>query len=238
MITYAIDNAAQNVRMYYDGALARTLTFSGTPLLMKAGQTMKIGLSSGTEYMKGQIDDVFIFGSALSTEEVAQLYQEGVATTTGILPVTAGVTVDAGATLDLGGLVQSLASLGGRGLVTNGALTVTGTVSPGGTNAVGTLTLALTPTLSGANLLADVALDGSSDLLAVQGDLALTGMTLTVADLNQLDKHKQYTVAQCTGSLTGTFSATNLIRPWFVMVEQASGHVRLSAIGGTLIRVR
>ena len=238
MITYAVDYAAQNVRMYYDGALAKTLTFSGTPLLMKAGQAMKIGLSSGTEYMKGQMDDVFIFNSPLSSAQVAQLYQEGVATTTGILPVTAGVTVEAGTTLDLGGLVQSLANLGGRGLVTNGALTVTGTVAPGGTNAVGTLTLALTPTLRGATLLADVTLGGASDLLFVQGNLALTDMTLQVADINLLDKHKVYTIAQCTGSLTGTFSAHNLVGPWFVMVDQASGQVRLSANSGTLIRVR
>ncbi len=231
MITYAVDNAAQQVRMYYDGGLANTLTFSGTPLLMKAGETLKIGNSSGTEYMNGKIDDVFIFNNALSTEQVAQLYQEGVTPATGILPVTATVTVDAGTTLDLNGHAQTLANLYGYGLVTNGALTMTGALAPGSTNAIGTLTLATIPTLSGT-LLIDVATGGSCDVLQVQGSLNLVNVDLQIQDVGQLGFGKEYVIARFTpGGLTGRFQSNNLDGQRIIYYNNAAGEIRLVGRG-------
>ena len=237
MITYAADGAASAIRMYYDGVLTNTLALSGPPLLMTATETMKIGLSSGAEYMNGSMDDVFIYGAALSSAQVAQLYQEGVTSTTGNLPVTASVTVADGAIFDLGGYAQTLSALGGSGLVTNGALTVTGTLAPGGTNSLGTLTLAMKPTVSGATLLVDVTSGGASDLLRAQGDLNLSGMTLQVADTGLLNKSRTYTIAEYAGTLTGPFSLTNLTKPWFVMYDSASHTVKISYSTGTLIRI-
>jgi autotransporter-associated beta strand protein len=239
MITYAVDNSAQNVRIYYDGSIAKTVPFTtgGTPLLMKSGETMKIGLSSSGEYMNGKIDDVFIFNNALSTEQVAQLYQEGVTPATGILPATASLTVDAGATVDLNGHAQTITNLYGYGLVANGTLTVNGTTAPGGTNVIGTLTLATTTTLSGT-LLIDLKTDGSCDVLQVQGSLNLVNADLAIQDLNQLGFGKEYVIARYTpGSLAGRFRSDNLDGLRSIYYNNAAGEIRL--VGrGTIISYR
>jgi autotransporter-associated beta strand protein len=233
MITYAVDNSAQNVRIYYDGVLAKTVAFTtgGTPKLMQSGQTLKIGADYPGEYMNGKMDDVFIFNNALSSDQVAQLYQEGVTPPTGILPVTANVTVDAGTTLDLNGHAQTLANLYGYGLVTNGALTVTGALAPGGTNAIGTLTLATIPTLSGT-LLIDVATGGSCDVLQVLGSLNLVNVDLQIQDLGQLGFGKEYVIARFTpGSLTGRFQSNNLNSLRAIYYNNAAGEIRLVGRG-------
>jgi len=49
------------------------VTFSGTSLFMEAGQELRIGNCSGTEYMHGMIDDVRLYNRALSEAEVAGL---------------------------------------------------------------------------------------------------------------------------------------------------------------------
>ncbi len=156
----------------------------------------------------------------------------------GSLPTGTVVMVDGGAVLDLNGNAQTLAGVSGSGVISNGTLTVSGTIAPGGSNTVGTLTLAVTPILSGVTLLSDVVTDGSSDLLRVQDDLDLTGMTLEVADLEQLDTSKEYTISECTGALTGTFSMTNLIAPWYIVYSRASGEVKISYPRGTMIFIR
>ncbi|MCJ7692324.1 MAG: LamG domain-containing protein [Sedimentisphaerales bacterium] len=75
MITYVIDNTNQEVRLYLDGDLKRTIAISGTPLLMQDGQSMRIGHSFdyANEYMDGRIDDVRIYSQALSQEEILHL---------------------------------------------------------------------------------------------------------------------------------------------------------------------
>ena len=64
---------------------------------------------------------------------------------------TAGTaSVSSGAVLDVNGTVQALAGIGGSGWITNNAsLSVAGTVSPGETNACGTLSQASPCALSG-----------------------------------------------------------------------------------------
>ncbi len=49
------------------------MTFSGTPLFMKAGESFGIGYCSSGEYMHGMIDEVRIYNRALSEAEVAGL---------------------------------------------------------------------------------------------------------------------------------------------------------------------
>ena len=74
MIAYVIDNAKQQVRLYLDGDLKKTISISGTPLLMQSGESMQIG---GTGYagegMNGLIDDVRIYKRALTTAEVRSM---------------------------------------------------------------------------------------------------------------------------------------------------------------------
>jgi concanavalin A-like lectin/glucanase superfamily protein len=72
-IAYAIDAAAGTAEVYLDGVLGATLNFTGTPLLMKSDQELRIGNSSGVEYMNGMIDEVRIYNRALSAAEVAGL---------------------------------------------------------------------------------------------------------------------------------------------------------------------
>jgi hypothetical protein len=71
-ILYAVEPGI--TRMYLDGALASTVTYTGTPMFMKAGQELRIGSSYGTtEYMRGAIDEVRIYNRALSEAEAAAL---------------------------------------------------------------------------------------------------------------------------------------------------------------------
>lgn len=72
-IVYVIDDASDTAKIYLNGALASTVTFSGKPLFMKAGQELRIGNCSGTEYMHGMIDEVRLYNRALSDAEVAGL---------------------------------------------------------------------------------------------------------------------------------------------------------------------
>jgi hypothetical protein len=238
MVTYAVDNGAQNVRIYYDGVLVNTIPFNGTPLLMKPGQTLKIGNSynsmSGPEYMNGKIDDLFIFNHALSSEEVAQLHHEGVTPPTGILPATLPVTVDVEAALDLGGYAQEIAALGGNGVVNNGTLTVTGVTMPGGTNAIGTLTLAADTTLSGT-LLIDVAADGACDTLQMEGALNLVNLDLQVQDPGQIGLGKEYVIARFTpGTLSGRFASSNIDGRRSISYNNAAGEIRLVGRGSLI----
>jgi len=73
-IAYVIDNKNQQVRLYLDGDLKRTISISGTPLLMQSGESMRIGHTGyGTEGMNGLIDDVRIYSRALKTAEIKAL---------------------------------------------------------------------------------------------------------------------------------------------------------------------
>ncbi|MHC4544908.1 MAG: LamG domain-containing protein, partial [Planctomycetota bacterium] len=74
MITYVIDNTNQRVRLYLDADLKRNITISGAPLLMKAGQSMRIGHTGyGTEWMNGLMDDVRIYDNALLQTEIGAI---------------------------------------------------------------------------------------------------------------------------------------------------------------------
>lgn len=154
------------------------------------------------------------------------------------LPSGTTVAVSEGAVLDLNGNSQSLAGVSGEGVVSNGTLAISGIIAPGGVNAIGTLTFALTPVLDDVTLLADVAPDGSGDRLHVLGDLDLSGLALEVADLDQLGPQREYTVASCTGTLSNRFSATNLPYPWHIVSNTAAGTVKITTHKGTLILLR
>ena len=152
------------------------------------------------------------------------------------LATASTLQVAANAALNLGGMVQTLADVSGSGLVTNGALTVTGVVAPGGLNVLGTLTLATTNTLTGT-LRVDISEDGSCDVLAVKGDVDLTGMALTADVMDQLtDLKLKYTILTCTGTRTGTFGTKTLPRGWIVSYEE-NGDIKLLFAGGSVISI-
>lgn len=74
-VTYVIDTAKSECRLYLDADLKKTIAFQGTPRLMQPGQQMRIGNSSSDEYMDGVIDDVRIWSSALSATQVQYLFR-------------------------------------------------------------------------------------------------------------------------------------------------------------------
>jgi hypothetical protein len=154
-----------------------------------------------------------------------------------VLPTNSAVTVAANAVLDLGGTGQRLGGLSGSGLVTNGTLTVNGTIAPGGVGTIGTLTLATSSATLSGTLRVDASDDGSCDVLAVQGDVTLSGLALNVDVSGQLDTHLQYTILTCTGTRTGTFGSKNLPSGWMVSYEP-NGDIKLIYAGGTMIRLR
>jgi hypothetical protein len=155
------------------------------------------------------------------------------------MPTGTVVTVTSGAVLDLGGQPQALAGVRGGGTVTNGALTVSGTVAPGDAHVIGTLTLATDTTLSGTVLI-DTSVGGSNDLLRVQGPLNLNAASLQIQDLGQLKHNTSYVVATCTpGGLSGSFLTSNLeAKLWHVVYDNVKGEVRLEFVRGILISVR
>lgn len=157
----------------------------------------------------------------------------------GAMPTGTVVTVTSGAVLDLGGQPQALAGVRGGGTVTNGALTVSGTVAPGDAHVIGTLTLATDTTLSGTVLI-DTSVGGSNDLLRVQGPLNLNAASLQIQDLGQLKHNTSYVVATCTpGGLSGSFLTSNLeAKLWHVVYDNVKGEVRLEFVRGILISVR
>jgi len=149
------------------------------------------------------------------------------------------VEISGDSTLDLGGTELVLVTLSGAGTVSNGTLAVTTTLAPGGVNVIGTLSIGAALTLNG-ELLIDVAADGSSDLLAVTGDLDLSAGTLTIANPAQLNSSKQYTIATCSGTLTQPFAAVTIDSNdshWKVKY-MPDGTVKLIYQGGTMIILR
>ncbi len=141
----------------------------------------------------------------------------------------------AGGTLDLSGFTVTNA-ISGLGTVTNG--TVVADLSPAGTDALGTDTLALRLAEVQGTYFADVTSGGSSDLVAVQGSISLSGLSLQIVDPDQLNRHRQYTIMTCTGTLTGAFSSDNLPDSRWLVVARADGTVKLVFTDGTLIKVR
>lgn len=147
------------------------------------------------------------------------------------LPTGTVVTVVAGAVLNLNGNAQTLSGLNGGGMISNGTLAVSGTIAPGGTNVIGTLTLATTTTLRGT-LLIDVAANGSSDLLHVQGNLNVSNLDLQIQNLSLLGGSKQYLIARCTpGGLSGRFLSDNLGPLKAIQYNNAAGEIRLVGRG-------
>ena len=166
-----------------------------------------------------------------------------------VTPVFGGLTnrIDAAASVELGaaGILdlgtntysQTLANLSGSGIVSNGVLAVTGAITPGGTNAVGWLTVANSAGLTGT-LRMDVATDSTSDSdrLVLKGNTSLSGLSLEIANPAQLSRQKQYTLVTCTGTLSGTFSSVTVPNSrWHVIYSPTS--VKLIFVDGTLIRV-
>lgn len=199
--------------------------------------------SRGTSACWGHLAEVIVFDRALSPAEIvgveeylrAKWFLDGAQAV-----LSAGdVTVAAGAVVDLAGTSQTVSGLSGNGLVTNGTLTVAGTLAPGGANEIGTLTVAAAMSLEGGTLLVDAAAGGLCDRLDVKGSLNLDGGVLLLQDPSQFAVGKYYVIATCApGELTGTldpdFEGSG---KWKVAYDTANGTVTLVS-KGLLIKMR
>jgi autotransporter-associated beta strand protein len=150
---------------------------------------------------------------------------------TNLLPIATSVILANNSTLDLGGTGQTVAGLSGTGAVSNGLLTVTGLVQPGGANAIGTLTVPGDTVITGT-LWVDAAADGACDVLAVQGPANLSAATLSVMNTSSLDVHCAYTILTCSGTPV-PFGTVSVDGSWGVTYR--NGSVKLVAMG-TMIR--
>jgi autotransporter-associated beta strand protein len=131
-------------------------------------------------------------------------------TTFDVSAKTAGFTLGAGQTLEGVGTV----STGGH------ALTLDGTVAPGDA-AMGTLTIdpaAIVDFAAGSDLTIN-AVGAANDLLAVDGNLNLSGAGDTLNFIGT-PTAGLYTIVTYTGTLTGTFTNTNLLG---YMINYGSG---------------
>jgi hypothetical protein len=210
-----------------------------------AGLTLgKIG--PGNTYYPGhiQLGEVLVYDTALS--DSARVTVEAYLRSkwlgapepaVPILPANSAVRVAAGAALDLGGMEQTLASVSGNGIISNGSLTVTRTLAPGNTNAIGMLTLPGSPIVTGATLLVDVSPTGASDRLVVAGDLSLSDLSLQIVNPGLLSAWRRYTLLTCSGALTGELMTT-LPANWMLRYDRTAGTVTLYYPNpGTLIHL-
>ena len=233
MVTYVIDNAAQQFRIYVNGNLLNTIGFSGTPLFMSPGETMNIGEDYAGEYMHGGIDDVYIYPTALSTTQVSSLYASTFVTgTINAIPDLSPVTVAAGATLDLNGSNETIGSLAGAGSVllgTGGGLntggnntstTFTGVISGTATLGVtksgsGTMILSGPDTYTGSTIIIGGILSISSDGnlgtapgSATPGSIVINGGTLQATATFALNSNRGIALGPTSGSGGGAIDVT------------------------------
>ena len=109
-----------------------------------------------------------------------------------------------------------------------------------GDGTIGTLALPDSPGLSGT-LRIDVRPDGTCDRLDVSGDLDVSQLALVVADIGQISSGFTYTIATCTGVLTGSFTSHNLPQEtWGVryICTPGAGKIMLVPRNGLLILIR
>ena len=161
------DGATQT--MYVDGKPVGTSPRTG---LNAQAANFVVGKTTADVNFKGWIDDLLIANRALSSNEVVNLLSYSAGNVQNATNDSA--RIDAGCVLDLSGNSQTFASLSGSGAVTGGTLKVTSALTPGGTNAVGTLSVA-----GNLEVGANAAIDwnygdsGSKDLIQVTGTLIL-----------------------------------------------------------------
>jgi hypothetical protein len=151
---------------------------------------------------------------------------------TNLLNVGTSVVLGGSGRLDLGHTVQTVTGLSGSGVVTNGTLTATGLVQPGGAGTIGTLTVPGGTVLTGT-LQVDATAGGACDMLTVQGAVSLSGAALNVTALEatKLDSRYAYTVLTCSGT-PSSFASVSVPSGWNVRYK--NGSVQLVS-SGTLI---
>ena len=151
------------------------------------------------------------------------------------LPPNTEIILDGGA-LDMNGYAGTN-GISGTGAVRNGTLRAT--LSPAGAGVLGTNSLTLvSATLEGSTYIADVAADGASDLVAVEGDLDISGLTLQLVNPALLDRRQTYTLLSCSGTLSGSLASANLPDSRWHVTGLSGGKLRLVFMDGLIFMLR
>ena len=240
--TTVLNNGAWNVPTYANftltpGAHAIEARFGqgggggGPPAITTWWKTTSLGF--GVDVQGRNDTNILNYAALTDPGDGSLLTLTASSSASNMLATASTVELAAGATLDLGGMSQTLANLRGSGTVTNGTLAISGTIAPGGTNVIGTLTIATSSVLTGT-LLVDVATDGTSDRLVVQGSANLSALNLVVANPGQLAQSKQYTLV--TGTPTGTFASLTGPDSRWKVIYYGDGTVKLVYNNGTMIQ--
>ena len=169
---------------------------------------------------------------------------EACAVTNSLSPQLAA-TIKSGATLNLSGGVQTLASLAGSGTVTDGLVTVTGTLTPGDTNTVaGALTVGGNLTLAAGMTQAVDYVSGTADVVNVAGALSVSGAGTVSLSLNGQPPPQQMTLFTF-GSIAGNSNLASWsvlgagLEPFEKRMKVVGNSVVLTVFrGGTVIFVK
>jgi autotransporter-associated beta strand protein len=222
-----------NQTMFVDGAVVTNTTRTG----LNVGTTsFLVGKTLNDVAFKGWLDDLLIASRALGQTEIQSAMGNGyMDANVRPLPTNTTVTIASGATLDLNGNSQTVASLQGSGSVTGGVLTLTASLVPGGTNAIGTLTVSGDFAL-GSNAAIDWNFgDGNAaDLVQVNGTLtlpAVANVAISRVTGSSAPLPKQAVILSCSGSIAGTD-----LGGWKVTSE--SGVWRMRVSGNQVIAIR
>ena len=224
MITYVVTTTGYSI--YLDANLVGSGAYSGTPVF--ASSDMLIGNAGGgnAEAFVGSMDDVAIYPTNLSPDQVAGVLVGGTpGSLANFIPDGSTVTVANGATLDMNGHSETIGSLAGPtggSLLLNGATLTIGSDNSNQTSAgsitgtgnlvklgSGTETLTGTDTFTGStavtagSLIVNGSLSGSSTTsIAAGGILGGTGTVGTVMNAGTVNPGS-------TGS-PGTLNVGNL----------------------------
>lgn len=153
--------AGDRVRLYLDGFLVKEIS-CGTVDVGTSFFWIGRKQSSETDWFRGHLDDVRIYGTALTDKQILQsIRAEQFADGRGVLPATTDLSVAAGAVCTLEGVDQRVATVAGEGVID---------VGPGATLRVGK-----SSTFDGRLDLA------SPDSLQLDADVVLKAKEATVA---------------------------------------------------------
>ena len=210
MISYAVNPAGYTI--YVNGQSVSNGTFSGTPEIMKAGETLALasqeagGSSYGQGgYFNGAIEQVNVYAAALSAAQIAALYSGQYNAISAASPIS----VSNSATLDLVGVSQMTGPLadaltGSGGTVVDGlagtSVILTTSASVGAATFSGALqngagTLGLAKVGAGTQVLA-----GNSSF---SGATTVSGGALVAGAVNALSPNSAVTVSSGTLDVSG-----------------------------------
>ena len=172
---------------YVDGRLVGTksgeMKITDTSVLMLGQGTSS--LTAKYQYFKGNLDEVKIYDSALTADQIYADYRSELPRTGNVIAPSTEIAVASGATLTVDGAAQTLADLSGAGAVelkNDATLTLVpaaGATFGGSIGGCGTLAIAKNMTLSGSCDLSPAGTVEVADAtLTVSGTIANTPITL------------------------------------------------------------